>query len=208
MKQKQKGKIWFVIYIAGFFFNFFFVMKWLRSKRREKSPGIATGSMRYSAMVDMIGQHDVCLSFSGPVVTGFFGWTCVARSGLVTIGWLCDAPTNKPNEKRSLLSFVDTRLPQQTTTGFLIVIHNIWPACLPSVTTGFSCVYICTNIHTDTDRQVCVCVCVCLCSCACACVHVQVCVCMSVCLCVYNRAGIGTSRHNGSALLVSWRHLQ
>ena len=37
VKQNKKGKICFVIYIAGFFFKFFSVMKCLRSKKRLNS---------------------------------------------------------------------------------------------------------------------------------------------------------------------------
>ena len=40
VKQNKKAKICFVIYIAGFFFKFFSVMKCLRSKKRKKSPAI------------------------------------------------------------------------------------------------------------------------------------------------------------------------
>ncbi len=51
MKQNKKAKICFVIYIAGFFFKIFPIMKCLRSKKRQKSPVTTTYSRTGRARV-------------------------------------------------------------------------------------------------------------------------------------------------------------
>ena len=60
LKQNKKAKICFVIYIAGFFFKIFYVMKCLRSKKRLNGADYTTKGTRRMMTRRMVAGRLMC----------------------------------------------------------------------------------------------------------------------------------------------------